>query len=284
MNVKNRINGLADNLTATERKLSAAILSDYPFAALEPIQTLAERTGVSPPSISRFVTKLGFQGYHDLQRHLIDELKEGQRSPVELHPTRRLPGGAYFQDIVAQVIGLLETTGETITPAQFERLCGLFGDPSRQVFVIGGRVSDAIAQHLSRHLRQIRPGVFHLPSDPETWPEYVLRIKLRDLFVIVDFRRYQSILQKLAQQVCENRDAHVLVFTDKWMSPVSAYARDVVALPIEIGTAWDSYVGAITLIDALIARTSESDWDKTRGRLEMWDDIRRSINEDSNDP
>ncbi|MGY8789150.1 MAG: MurR/RpiR family transcriptional regulator, partial [Pseudomonadales bacterium] len=58
--VKTRLKSLSGQLTTTERKLCTALLLDYPFAGLDTIQNLAKKTKTSPPSISRFVTKLGF--------------------------------------------------------------------------------------------------------------------------------------------------------------------------------------------------------------------------------
>ncbi|WP_367869799.1 hypothetical protein [Phaeobacter inhibens] len=49
MQVRERIEKLSEDLTATERKLSTALLLDYPFAGLEPIQDLAKATNTSPP-------------------------------------------------------------------------------------------------------------------------------------------------------------------------------------------------------------------------------------------
>ncbi len=89
MTVRERISTAAETLTSSERKLSTMLLADYPFAGLEPIQELAQKTTVSPPSISRFVNKLGYQGYQDFQMHLISELKQAQRSPLELMRTDR---------------------------------------------------------------------------------------------------------------------------------------------------------------------------------------------------
>src|SRR4029453_16198349 len=77
-------------LTASERKIGNAVLADYPFGALHTIQELAERTGVSAPSITRFVSKIGFAGYQEFQRQLITELRESRRSPLELKATQRL--------------------------------------------------------------------------------------------------------------------------------------------------------------------------------------------------
>ncbi len=85
-----------------------------------------------------------------------------------------------------------------ISAGQFERVCQLLSDDKRGLYLIGGRMSDPIVQYLSRHLRQYRANVFHLPSDPEVWPEYLLRMRPKDILVTIDFRRYQKSLADLA--------------------------------------------------------------------------------------
>jgi len=274
MELRQQIDSLAEALTPAERKLSAALLADYPFAGLQTIQTLAEQTGVSAPSITRFVTKLGCHGYQDFQRRLIGELKEGHRSPVDLH--ERIGGGDVdflqsFLDLTAEAV---RAVGDSLSPSQFERICDLVADEKRAIYIIGGRISDAIAQHFSRHLRQVRRNVFHLPPDTEVWPEYILRMRARDLLIIFDFRRYQQRLVELAAKVRQSTGISVVLITDKWMSPAAAYATEVIALPTENRTAWDSYAGALAVADAMVASISERDWDATRDRIRAWDAVR----------
>ncbi|SFU02236.1 MurR/RpiR family transcriptional regulator [Sedimentitalea nanhaiensis] len=281
--VKARLEAMSDTLTATERKLCTALLLDYPFAGLDPIQILAKKTKTSPPSISRFVSKLGFSGYHDFQRQLIDELKDGNRSPLDLHQNNRALKGAFLEDFVTRATTLLADSTSAITQVQFERVCALFADEKRNIYVIGGRISDAIALYLSRHLRQIRGNVFHLPADPEIWPEYLLRMKPRDVLFIVDFRRYQPSLEKLAERATTRQGAQVVVLTDKWLSPVARTASEVIATPIESGTVWDSYAGALVLLEAVVTRIAEGNWDKARKRIERWDALRLDLGEMTDD-
>ena len=197
MTVRARISDASETLTSSERKLSTTLLADYPFAGLEPIQELARRTAVSPPSISRFVTKLGFQGYQDFQRQLIAELKEGQRSPVEIMGQGRQVTGSYLEDFTERAKALLDEAAQGISQAQFQRICDLLADPSRRIFVLGGRISDLVAQHLSRHLKRLRPDVRQLDPDPETWPDALLEMRPRDVLLLVDFRRYQQTVADL---------------------------------------------------------------------------------------
>ncbi len=274
MTLRATIEKLSDELTASERKLATALLSDYPFAGLETIHSLAERTRVSAPSITRFVNKLGCRGYQEFQRTLIAELKEGQRSPVDLHDGDIALRDGFLARSLSRSAEMAALVSEAVTPAQFERICAMLQDEKRSVFVLGGRISDPIAQLLSRHLWRIRRDVFHLPSDHEMWPEYVLRMRPRDVVVMVDFRRYQKNLALLARIVSTERGAQVVLITDKWISPIAKSASEVLAVPIESGTAWDSYVGAVALIEAMIAWIAEQDWDGTRSRIEAWDSFR----------
>lgn len=273
MTIREQIESSSDNLTQSERKLATALLSDYPYAGLVSIQELASRAEVSAPSITRFVNKIGLGGYQEMQRNLLAELKAGDRSPVDLHEAGQGIEGRYLAEFIARAASQMQSACDAVTEAQFQRICTLLVDPKRSVYALGGRTSDSIAQHLSFHLRQARQGVAHLPRDPQAWPEYLLRLQPGDVFFLVDFRRYETALTRLAEQAAA-RKAQVVLMTDKWLSPATRHASEVLAVPIETGTVWDSYSAALTVAEALVTRVAEDNWDVTRARIEAWDAAR----------
>lgn len=277
MSVRDRIEQRSSALTASERKLATALLSDYPYAGLLSIQALAERAEVSAPSISRFVAKIGLPGYSEMQRLLLSELKEGDRSPAQVRAAGRPIEGGYLAEFIARAASQMQSAKDAITEAQFTRICDLLADPKRSVYAIGGRISDTIALNLSFHLRQARQGVYHLPRDPEVWPEYLLRMKPGDIFFMVDFRRYQATLSELAEKASKERKAQVVLMTDKWLSPARRHAAEVLAAPTETGTVWDSYSAAFAVTEAMVARVAEADWDRTHARIDAWDAARGAI-------
>ena len=130
--------------------------------------------------------------------------------------------------------------------------------------------------NLSFHLRQARQGVYHLPRDPESWPEYLLRMKPGDILFLADFRRYQPNLTLLAEQAATKRKAQVILMTDKWLSPATRHATEVLAVPIDTGTIWDSYSAALAITEAIVTNVGETKWDETRARIEAWDSVRQS--------
>lgn len=281
MLIRDRIEANAERMTASERKLAATLLADYPYNGLNSIQKLAEHAEVSPPSISRFVAKIGLPGYQEFQDQLMTELKEGQRSPVDVHQRGRTIKGGYLSDFMSRATSQMSVSADAITESQFDRICELLVNPKNDVYVLGGRISNTIAQHISFHLRQSRSGVYHLPDNSEEWPEYLLRMKQGDVLFLVDFRRYQSALEDLASKAVERVGAKVILMTDKWMSPISSHAAEILPVHIESGTLWDTYAPALSIAEAIVTRIAEDNFDVTSARIEAWDALRANQQENS---
>jgi len=278
-NLRMRIMERMGQLTTGERKIANVIFADYPFGALGTLQDLAQKAGVSVPSVIRFVAKFGFDGFKDFQRELMEELQEGQRSPRDLAGRMSLvtSGAAqesFFADYIAQLGMVLNDMVATVPSWQFDQFAALLKDPSRHIFLIGGRISDNIATFLGVNLRQMRSGVFHISSNPELWPEYVLRMRRQDVVLFFDFRRYQQSLIEFAATIHASAQPHILLVTDKWMSPIARCAKLVVALPTEAGRAWDTMMSAAAFAEALIVKIMEQDWEAAQKRIQKWDAIR----------
>ncbi|WP_172838552.1 MurR/RpiR family transcriptional regulator [Stappia sp. ES.058] len=264
---------MIERLTPAERQLKSVLMADYPFAGLEPIQELSRKAGVSAPSISRFVTKIGFSGFQEFQQKLVQELKQGNRSPIDLRDGQTAGQEASLLSYLQRIETLNSELAERVSPAQFDRVCQLLGDSKRRIYMIGGRMSDSIAGFFVRHLCQIRKDVFHIPADPETWPEYLLRLRPKDIVLVIDFRRYQASLERLSIQV-RTCKAQTIVITDQWISPCAKGASELISVPIGSGTLWDSYVPAFALVEALLIPLAEMDWDATKARIAQWDEMR----------
>lgn len=282
--IRTKIQQIDVQFTATERKIAAAILSDYPYSGMLPIVELSERCGASTASITRFVTKITNSGYQNFQRELIEEMKAAQDSPMDLR-LRQAPidEDDFLAGYARRMSEILRDMPTSISREQFEAVCGLLADPSRNLFLFGGRVSNTLAQFLSVHLWQIRDKVDHLSDNPEYWPRHLLKMRRKDVVILFDFRRYQPSICELAEQIRRKRHATIILVTDKWISPAAAHCDHIVALPIDAGTAWDTMTAVLTFIEAVVVRNSERDWDASRTRIETWDGLRsmRSTGDDT---
>jgi DNA-binding MurR/RpiR family transcriptional regulator len=265
------------SLTPSEEKIVRQLLADYPTSGLGTATSLARRAGVSDPTVVRLVMKLGFNGFPDFQANLLAEVEERLRSPLEMMGARPRPDGdaspvAHYMNTVASAL----EKSATNTPAQaYERASKLIMEAKGEVGLIGGRFSRHIAGMLAGYLIQFRPGIRVLP--PLAAQEFDLLVDLgkRDVLVAFDYRRYQLDVVSLARQAAA-RGVRVVLFTDRWLSPIAEVADVVIVSSLEVASPYDSLAPATAQTEALVAHIVTRYGDASRTRIERLESIRHT--------
>ncbi|MCB2099644.1 MAG: MurR/RpiR family transcriptional regulator [Rhodobacterales bacterium] len=257
-----------DRLTPTERRPAQVLLTHYPLAGLGTVSEFAARAGVSPPTILRLVAKLGCSGYADFQRRLRQELEARLQTPLTKHegPEPPVAEAVALPAFVRTVQANIEQTLLGLPDTELAAAVALLADIRRPVHLLGGRFTHPLAAYLCRHLRILRPRVSLVDGRPASWPETLLDMGKRDVLVVFDIRRYQDDVVAFAEAAAR-RGAAVVLFTDPWLSPVARVARHVFPAHIDVGGSWDSSVGILVLVEALIHGLNERDWTRVKARI-----------------
>jgi DNA-binding MurR/RpiR family transcriptional regulator len=262
----------ARDFSAQERRVARALLADYPRAGLGSAAALAQAAGVSTPTVVRFAQTLGFAGYTGLQAALLDEVSERAASPAAQYAARlaRHPGraGHWLADGIAAAQGALAGLA-SIPDAELARAVQLIGDPKLGVSAFGGRYSHMVARYLTLYLEQIRPGVRVQPSETLPPGEFIDASK-RDLYVVYDFRRYQSSTIRQATALKE-AGAVIICVTDPWLSPIARLAEVVLPVSVASATPFDSDVAAFALTELIAGAVLEEAGPTALKRLQRWD-------------
>jgi DNA-binding MurR/RpiR family transcriptional regulator len=242
-----------DRLRPSERRVVRALLAAYPVAGLESITSLAARAAVSGPTVTRFVTEIGFGSYRDFQRALREEIQAGISSRSGRYPgTDTAPdlSGAPEQTFNA-LVGLLEETLRTIPAHDFEASVNLLADRRRNVWCIGGWLSHVLADYLLRRLHQLRPGVRYLGEGSAPRYHTLLEVRRHDVVVVFDYRRYQREVVDLASRAAAQK-ANIVLVTDRWLSPIAGFAEHVLPTVTDTGATFDSLAGGLAVVEALV--------------------------------
>lgn len=263
-----------DSLSAGERKVARALLANYPIAGLETVAELAMRASVSPPTVVRFVSRLGFSGYPAFQKRLVREVQERLGSPLEQYgrPDLRSDDGELdraariFSESIATTIGDLPAT-------EFERVIVLLSDSRRRVRLIGGRFSHLLAEYLGAHLMLLRPDVHTVKSDEFARLTAVADTRRGDVLVVFDYRRYDQDVVRFARRVAK-RGADLVLFTDRWLSPVAEVAQSVLPAGVDAPSPFDSLVPAMAVTETVIAGVTDRLGENGRRRLESMEALR----------
>src|SRR5713226_9729997 len=262
-------------LSPAERKLARVLLASYPIAGLESVARFAERAGVSPPTVTRFITKLGFRGYPEFQEVLRHEVQNRLSSPLERYRDEE-PGrgaGTLLTDALDVSRRNLQATVEQLSHHDFEEAVGLLCDVRRRVLVLGGRVSAQLARYLAGQLHLLRPGISLVDAERSAPAQQLIDLRKGDVLIVFDFRRYQADTIESAR-VASTQGCNVVLFTDPWLSPASAFARQVLVTSVETVGPFDSLVGATAVLEAMVAAVLNRLGPRAQSRMQSLDRLR----------
>lgn len=262
------------DLTQTERKFANALLENYPSAGLASITTVAANAGVSTPTVARMVQKIGFKGFPQFHKALLAELEARASGPTQRRAAwaAAAPDSHMLNRFAEAVTQNIAQTFEHVDTAQFDAAVERLSDTSGRLYVVGGRITRALADYSFTHFQAIRPRVTYMTSSSATWPHYVLDMVEGDTLLMFDVRRYETNLERLGELVAE-RGVHIILITDHWSSPVAKVAAQVFNCWVEIPSAWDSNIATMMMVEALIAATQEKCWPQTKERYDRLDEI-----------
>jgi DNA-binding MurR/RpiR family transcriptional regulator len=262
------------SLTHAERKFANALLDNYPAAGLASITIVAGNVGVSSPTVARMVKKLGFSGYPEFHKALLRELEATGVGPTQRRAnwSSAAPETHLLNRFAQAVTGNIQQTFAHVDKERFDRATGQLADADRRLYIVGGRITQALADYAFTHFQAVRPRVTHMTSSSGTWPHYVLDMKPGETLLIFDIRRYETNLLRLTEMV-RKRDVRVVLFTDQWGSPISSLADFTFNCRVEIPSGWDSSVATMMLLEIMIAAVQEQRWPEARERYEQLDEL-----------
>ncbi|WP_058274161.1 MurR/RpiR family transcriptional regulator [Ruegeria atlantica] len=266
--VTDRLLAHKDKMTPSERQLVSVLLDDYPMAGLGSITELASAASVSTTTVARMLQKTGFQGYPQFQAALRGEVKEMISGPVAKRDLWQndLPEEHILNRYSQQTLANQKRTIDEVDPDEFDSFCNLLCDPNRRIFITGGRITGTLAQYLYLHLQMIRPDVRLLPV-AASWTHDLLDVRKDDVLVALDVRRYEN-ASLLIGQLCHEREAEIVLFTDQWRSPIHRLAKHTFAARIAVPSAWDSMAAILVLMECVIAEVQERLWDSVKERTD----------------
>ncbi|MBL4647041.1 MAG: MurR/RpiR family transcriptional regulator [Rhizobiales bacterium] len=274
-----RIQSKFDDLTRAERQLANHLQENWPVSGLASITKVASNAGVSTPTVARMVQKLGFKGFPDFQNSLREELEAKISNPIEKHKrwSSDAPDTHILNRFADAILQNLQRTFSQINPDDFDSVCDALGNSDRSVFICGGRITQTLAKYLFLHMQMIRSGVTLISASDSAWPHYILDVADQDILIILDIRRYQNDLLKLAK-LAKAKGAKIVLITDQWRSPIAGISDITFGCKIEVPSAWDSSSSILVLLETIISQVQSATWETTSKRMqdleELFDDTR----------
>jgi DNA-binding MurR/RpiR family transcriptional regulator len=251
----NRIARVYPSLSNGHRKAADFVLQNPLDTATMTIEGLAEKSGTSTATVTRFVRALGYRSYGDFRVSLSAALKFAM-APVESFAGARAVAGSVFstmtialKDEAANLDDALSTMDEDTVNRAVAALL-----KARRIFIVGSGASHHIAAFLEDGLAlYLEADVVFAASrgGPERAIRHMLSASPDDLVVAISMPRYSRTTLDLGN-FARKRGAPLLAITDAPSSPLAAIADMTLFAPARNRFLPNSPTAAFAVADALI--------------------------------
>ena len=251
MSVSAQIDAHLPALTPAERRVAAVVADDPEAVAFGTVADVARRSGASGATVVRLATKLGFEGFVELQASVREELAHRLRPASER--IRRPVAGDVLGAALAVEMSNVAATLEGIDRTAFDTAVrSISARSSRQIFVLSGDASSGVASLFAAELSMLRPGVAHVEGSPVRVARLLADVGRADVVVVIDLARYDRAVLEAAGRAT-GRGATLIALTDSALSPLTTGAVVSFTASVTGAGPFDSHVGFLALANALLA-------------------------------
>jgi DNA-binding MurR/RpiR family transcriptional regulator len=255
-------------LSPTQRRIAKYLLDHLPEAAFESSVDLAERAGVSQPSVTRFAVALGFSGYPALRETLRQIALAGATEPAG----RKLPN--QLQAAVAAEARNLEALREALAEPGHIVDLGETLASSVPLTVLGLRISEPLARYFAYAAQRIHPDVRCLTTGGSLVSDLLLQARSAGGTWLLAFAMPRYPVETVhALQVARQLGFRTAAITDV---PFAPFADDVdVLLPAGVGSqlVFDSYAAPVVLTAAVLQAMADAAPERTQARLDAYEEL-----------
>jgi DNA-binding MurR/RpiR family transcriptional regulator len=262
--------GLLDGrrLSPAQRRIGQFLIDHLAEVVFMSSVDLAERVGVSQPSVTRFASALGFSGYPALRDALqAIVLGSAGESPEEVRRNEFQAAIAAEQENLAALHRLAATPDRLVEAGR--ALAG-----SVPLIVLGLRLSAPMARYFAYSAQRIHPDVRLIASAGSAADDVLLQASQAGAGWVVAFllpRYSQEALAALEH--ARALGLKIVLVTDNPLVPFGDLAD--VLLPAGVGSrlVFDSHAAPMVLASLLVQAIADAEPERSQARLEAYESL-----------
>lgn len=261
-----RIIRILPNLSPKKRRVADFIIEDYKRLFFMSAKEIAQACHVSEPTITRFVTDLGFSGYGEFERYIkgllhieLTSVERLLKTEPEIDEATTLK--AYSQNTINNINNMMNSVSEE----EINNIAQMIHS-AKSVLVAGYKVSSALAFYFGYLLNKIKGSV--LIDTDFSWnvlDHIALHGKSVLLFVIA-FPRYPRKTIELIEYA-KKFNVKVIGLSDTPKSPVISLSDEYVIIDLEGLSFVDPFSHIMTFLSALVHKIAFVDRSASLERL-----------------
>ncbi|WP_175410005.1 MurR/RpiR family transcriptional regulator [Streptomyces sp. TRM64462] len=258
-------------LSPGQRRIAQYLVDHLTEAAFLSITDLAERVGVSQPSVTRFATSLGYSGFPALREAL---------QPIALSAVAATPDSREeirrneLQEAIDAEIENLESLRRVLGDP------GQVLDVGRQLArsvpltVLGLRISVSLAEYFAYAARRIHPDVRLVTRGGSVAYDTLLQAREAGGSWVLAFAMPRHANETLAAvRAARSTGLRVAMITDLSLGPLVDEVDVTLTAPTGSRLVFDSYAAPGVLCAAVLQAMADAEPERTQARLEGYEQV-----------
>jgi DNA-binding MurR/RpiR family transcriptional regulator len=251
-------------LTPAQRRIAQCLVEHATDAGYLSSGELAELAGVSQPSVTRFATALGFDGYPGLRRRLRELVGAGPDLPADDHNELQhaVLGEAAALGRLADLLAARETVDKA----------GALLAASQPLPVLGQRAAAGVAGYFGYLAAKVHPDVRVLDGGGTVLSDRLEQAHAAGATAMLAFvlpRYPRESLDALTE--ARTLGLHTVVVTDSPVSPAAAGADLVLPAPVGSRLVFDLHTVPLAVAGVLLQAMCDAVPAQTQSRLEAFE-------------
>jgi DNA-binding MurR/RpiR family transcriptional regulator len=232
-NLKDEIKKNVVQFSRVQKRLANFLVNNWSEIPLLSIEKIAEKSGVSMASITRFTRKMSCQGFYDFKNQVKSEHMKIIANPIErfFSIPSDLKGKKSLIKAARQDVKNINHLLASISEETFRRLVEMV-EKANRIFTFGIGISSIFSNLIAYTFSQIQKKTHSLDEGHTPVEEKIFYIEKDDLIIFSSFFPYSKCTAEFAKLAHEQGLA-IVVFTDNEYSPLSRYASLILKIPRE---------------------------------------------------
>lgn len=251
--VRERLNACLEGATKTEKAIASYMLANLSGLPFETAATLAEKVGISEPSVGRFCRAIGYRHLKDLKADLKGDIGDkpwliGDR--LKDYRERSRKGDDTLARGLEMEIAALVSNYEVAHSKEFKRAVKRLARVPN-IYVSGFQTERGLAQFLVNQLHYLRPGVSLLDLAGGNFSDLLLSDPKKSGLILIEARRYSRLALVLATEA-KKAGIPTTLFTDAYCDWGRDLVDEMFVVPTEINQFWDATAPIASMISLFI--------------------------------
>jgi DNA-binding MurR/RpiR family transcriptional regulator len=267
-----RLAAAQTSLSPKMAQLAAFVGEHYLQVAFMSTRELAAAAGVSPATVVRFPTALGYPTFDAMRASIQDRINvdlTGVERLRALPDTARSPS-ALLRRIIDADVQSLRALAQTFSEPQLERFVGALLNAER-VTVLGFRFVGPLALYCGYSLAKIKPNVQAFTQADSSLYDRMRLMDTGDVLVVIAFARYPADLIALVRYG-HGLGRQILAITDSPLSPVLPLAEVALFAKVSVVDFVGSLAAPAALINCVVSELGVKMGEKAVERLQAIED------------